>query len=349
MYLASKGHEVIGIDNYSKRQNEEAHDISPLVSVPLAGSRAKDFTFWEYDIANWELWDSHDFSGLDTIIHYGEQPSAPYSMINDSTCIHTQINNIAGTLRVLWAMKDTNTHLIKLGTMGEYGTPNIDIEEGWLDVEHKGRKDRMAYPKQPGSWYHASKVCDSTNIELACRLWGVRATDLNQGVVYGIDTNETSGGIGLHTSFHYDHIFGTCLNRFIVQSVAGIPLTVYGKGGQTRGWLNIKDTLQCVELAMLNPAEPGEFRVFNQFTEQFSVLELAERVANLTWADIQHIKNPRKEKEKHYYNAKHTALSELGLEPHLLTDDVLGEMVEYVKRYKDNIDKPQIMPTVKWK
>jgi UDP-sulfoquinovose synthase len=282
-----------------------------------------------------------DLEGVDAIVHYAEQPSAPYSMMGAEECAYTQVNNLTGTLSLLWAMRDTDAHLVKLGTMGEFGYGlNWPIWEGLEEIEYKGRKERIPYPKQPGSFYHASKVHDTTNIEMACRLWGVRATNLAQGVVWGV---------GNDTSFHYDAIFGTALNRFITQAVAGVPLTVYGSGHQTRGWLHIQDTLRCVELALLNPAEPGEFRVFNQFTEQHSILDLAEKVATLTGANIQHLPNPRVEKEEHYYNATHTALEELGLEPHLLSDELLHEMLFHVERHKDNIDESQILPTVTWR
>ena len=216
----------------------------------------------------------------EAVVHYGEQPSAPYSMISRRHAVETQYTNVIGTLNLLFSMRDRvpDCHLVKLGTMGEYGTPNIDIEEGFIEIEHKGRSDTLPFPKLPGSLYHLSKVHDSHNIHFACRIWGLRATDLNQGVVYGIETDETALDERLLTRFDYDEIFGTALNRFCVQAVIGHPLTVYGKGGQTRGFLNIRDTLQCVELAVNNPAELGDFRVFNQFTEQFTVGELAERV-----------------------------------------------------------------------
>ena len=354
MYLAKKGHDVIGIDNELKRGLEVQCDVSPLAPQKTMFRKAKAFSaetgvelfVMRHDVCKGILDLIED---VDAIIHYAEQPSAPYSMKGLGECLLTQQNNLTSTLEVLWAIKDTDIHLIKLGTMGEYGySRNIDIEEGWLDIEHKGRKDRVPYPKEPGSYYHASKVHDSVNIEMACRLWGIRATDLNQGIVYGTETKETAIDPVLSTSFHYDHIFGTCLNRFIVQAVAGVPLTVYGTGGQTRGWLNILDTLQCVELALNNPADSGEFRVFNQFTEQFSVLELAERVKSLTGCKIQHIDNPRTEKEEHYYNAIHTALPKLGLKPHKLNDEALQGMIDYVETHKDNIVEGQIMPTVGW-
>src|SRR5206468_4652351 len=216
----------------------------------------------------------------DTIIHYGEQPSAPWSMQSVDHCVITQQFNVVGTLKLLWAMRDhvPDAHLVKLGTMGEYGTPNIDIEEGFIEIEHNGRKDRLPFPKQPGSFYHLSKVHDSHNIHFVCRIWGLRATDLNQGVVYGSGTPETDMHTELRTRFDYDDIWGTVLNRFCSQAAVGYPLTVYGQGGQTRGLLDIRDTVRCVELACLNAPERGEFRVFNQFTEQFSVRELAERI-----------------------------------------------------------------------
>src|ERR671936_2406872 len=214
--------------------------------------------------------------------------------------VSTQHNNVIGSLKLLWGMRDhaPDAHLIKLGTMGEYGTPNIDIEEGFIEITHNGRRDVLPFPKLPGSLYHLSKVHDSHNIHFACRIWGLRATDLNQGVVYGIETDETARDERLSTRFDYDETFGTVLNRFCVQAVIGHPLTVYGKGGQTRGFLNIRDTLQCIELAVTNPAQRGEFRVFNQFTEQFTVLELAElaqRAGGELGYDVQlqHVENPR--------------------------------------------------------
>ena len=212
--------------------------------------------------------------------------------------------------------------------MGEYGQPNIDIEEGYIEIEHRGRTDTLPFPKLPGSLYHCSKVHDSTNIHFACRTWGLRATDLNQGVVYGVETDETDGEERLLTRFDYDELFGTVLNRFCVQAVIGHPLTVYGRGQQTRGFLNIRDTLRCVELAVQNPADRGEFRVFNQFTEQFSITELAELVRSSAEqlgysVEIRSYDNPRVEKEEHYYNAIHTKLLDLGLEPHLLGEELV--------------------------
>jgi UDP-sulfoquinovose synthase len=276
-------------------------------------------------------------------------------MMDHNRAVFTQTNNIVGTLNLLWVLRDfaPHCHLVKLGTMGEYGTPNIDIEEGFLEVEYKGRKDVLPYPKQAGSLYHLSKVHDSHNILFACRAWKLRSTDLNQGVVYGTDTAETELDSRLATSFHYDEVFGTALNRFCVQTVAGTPLTVYGRGGQTRGFLNIRDTLRCVELAILHSPAAGEYRVFNQFTETFSVLELAELVAKQAKklglkATVEHLDNPRVEAEEHYYNPRHQKLLDLGLVPHLLSDVLVDSMLRRVNAYAARIKRDIMLPHVRW-
>ncbi|HKZ27988.1 MAG TPA: NAD-dependent epimerase/dehydratase family protein, partial [Rubrobacteraceae bacterium] len=292
----------------------------------------------------------------EAVVHYAEQPSAPYSMIDRRHALYTQHNNVIGNLNVLFALQEfaPACHLVKLGTMGEYGTPNIDIEEGFIEIEHNGRRDRLPYPKQPGSFYHLSKVHDSHNIHFACRIWGMRATDLNQGVVYGTVTPQTERDPRLINRFDYDEVFGTALNRFCVQAAIGHSLTVYGKGGQTRGFLDIRDTVQCVELAILNPPEHGEFRVFNQFTEQFNVRQLAEMVAGAAdkldvEARVENIPNPRVELEDHYYNAKHTKLLDLGLEPHYLSDGLLDSLLNIALEYRDRVDPEVIMPRVDWR
>ncbi len=361
MHLAARGHDVLGVDNYAKATWENAIGVKPLRPIPRMSARTRHWHiktdgmpdipshFMNINDPNPDQWQVLDEFKPDAIVHYAEQPSAPYSHIGVTEAVDTQKNNILGTLRLLWWLRDhPDVHLVKLGTMGEYGTPNIDIEEGWIDIEHKGRQDRMLYPKSPASWYHASKVADSVNLEYACRCWGLRATDLNQGVVYGIHTPEMELADSLHTSFHYDAVFGTVLNRFIAQAVTGHPLTVYGNGSQTRGYLNINDTLQCVELALTHPAAAGEFRVLNQFTEQFSVMELANRVSALTGAEIKCINDPRVEKMDHYYNATHTGLLDLGLKPHLLTGEVLESMISEVDQLKFGIDTDQFMPRVTW-
>jgi UDP-sulfoquinovose synthase len=277
-------------------------------------------------------------------------------MICRDTAAFTIKNNLMTTLNIAYAVKEANPacHIVKLGTMGEYGTPNIDIEEGWLDIEHKGRKDRFLFPRQAGSIYHTSKIHDTDLLWFYVRTWGLRVTDLMQGPVYGLSTDETDQDARLMPHFHYDEIFGTVLNRFVVQAVIGHPLTVYGKGGQTRGYLNIRDTIQCVYLAAANPAQEGELRVYNQVTETFTVNELAEKVrtAGKTLGydvKINHMENPRQEKEEHYYNPKYTGLLELGLKPHFLTDEVLQEMLTLIDHYRDRINRDTIVRGIKWK
>jgi UDP-sulfoquinovose synthase len=357
--FAARGHEVAIVDNQLRRRYDlelGTASLVPIASLPDRVSCWRELTGNHIDAFVGDLTDPDfvtttlaDFAP-DTVIHLGEQRSAPYSMLDRAHAVHTQTNNVIGTLNLVWAIVeiDPSIHLIKLGTMGEYGTPNIDIEEGWLTVTHHGRTDTLPYPKQPGSFYHLSKVHDSHNIMFCCRAWGLRATDLNQGVVYGAATPETSRHSRLATRFDYDAIFGTVLNRFIVQAVAGHPLTVYGTGGQTRAFLNILDTMSCLELAAEHPANPGEFRVFNQFTESFSVLQLAERVSRRSGADIDHLPNPRVELDQHHYRAANTGLLDLGLQPQLLTDAVIDDLLSTAATYRQLIDTNAIWPRTNW-
>jgi UDP-sulfoquinovose synthase len=364
MYLSTRDHEVAVLDNFSKRAWESELNAEPLIPVGSLRSRVRtwkevtgrEISIFAGDLCNYEFVRGalRDFQP-EAIVHYGEQPSAPYSMMDQHRCVSTQVNNITGTLNLLWVMRELvpSAHLVKLGTMGEYGTPNIDIEEGFIEIEYKGRKDVLPYPKQAGSFYHLSKVHDSNNIMFACKVWKLRSTDLHQGVVYGVATDETERDARLATSFHYDEIFGTALNRFCVQAVAGIPLTVYGKGGQTRGFLNIRDTLRCVELSILNPPRAGEYRAFNQFTQRFSVLELAETVQHQAEklgirVAISHLLNPRVEAEQHYYNPRHQKLLDLGLQPRLLSDELVESMLVTIRDHAGRIRPEVIQPSVQW-
>jgi len=366
MYLSRRGHEVHAVDNYLRRRMHEENgtdSLTPILdSLPARARAWKEVTGLEIGVTEGDLTDwglvQRVFEEVrpEAIVHYGEMPSAPYSMIDRDHAVFTQTNNVVNTLNVLFAMAEIvpEAHLVKLGTMGEYGTPNIDIEEGFIEIHHNGRSDVLPFPKMPGSFYHLSKVHDSHNIHFACRIWGLRATDLNQGVVYGIETEETRLDERLVTRFDYDELFGTALNRFCVQAVIGHPLTAYGKGGQTRGYLNIVDTLQCVELAILNPPAEGEYRVFNQFTEQFSINELAELVRKAALdhglhVEPVHVENPRVEAEEHYYNAKHTKLLDLGLKPHLLSETLIDSMFRTIERYKDRIIVDRIAPRTRWR
>jgi UDP-sulfoquinovose synthase len=363
--FSARGHEVAVLDNFSRRRWHQEQSTDSLTPIrPLEDRIAawrelsgREITAHVGDIEDGDFLDRVVADFLpEVVIHYGEQASAPYSMQSRQAAVETQYTNVIGTLNLLFSLRDRapDCHLVKLGTMGEYGTPNIDIEEGYIEIEHKGRSDTLPFPKLPGSLYHCSKVHDSTNIHFACRVWGLRATDLNQGVVYGVETDETARDERLITRFDYDEIFGTVLNRFCVQAVIGHPLTVYGGGGQTRGFLNIRDTLRCVELAAQNPADSGEFRVFNQFTEQFSVAELADLVsaaaAHLGYeVETQRVENPRVELEEHYYNAAHTKLMDLGLEPTYLGEELVESVIHVIERYKDRVIADAIDPKTRWK
>jgi UDP-sulfoquinovose synthase len=366
MHFSQRGHQVHVIDNYLRRRalRENGTDSLTPVADGLPGRIAawKEVTGSDIGLTEGDLCDhqvvNRAFRDLDpeVIVHYGEMPSAPYSMASRAHAVFTQYNNVVGTLNVLFAMRDLapRSHMVKLGTLGEYGTPNIDIEEGFIEVHHKGRADTLPYPKQPGSFYHASKVHDSVNIQLACKIWGLRATDLNQGVVYGIHTDETMLDDHLLTRFDYDEVFGTALNRFCLQAVIGHPLTVYGAGGQTRGYLNIVDTIQCVELSAVNPPEPGEYRVFNQFTEQFSVSELADLVARAGAAyglevEVRKIDDPRVEAQEHYYKASNTHLLDLGLKPHYLSETLIESMFAAIERHRERVIEDRILPRIRWR
>jgi UDP-sulfoquinovose synthase len=365
LYLSNRGYDVAILDNLIRRHWDNelcVETLTPIASIQQRIQRWKDLTGKTIDLF---IGDINNYEFLknamlrfepDSVVHFGEQRSAPFSMIDREHAVLTQVNNVVGTLNLLYVMHDhfPDCHLVKLGTMGEYGTPNIDIEEGYITIEHNGRKDTLPYPKQPGSFYHLSKVHDSHNIHFACRIWGLRATDLNQGVVYGVLTDETGMDELLINRLDYDGVFGTALNRFCIQAAIGHPLTVYGKGGQTRGFLDIRDTVRCIELAVNNPADRGEFRVFNQFTELFSVGDLASMVQKAGSAiglkvEINHLENPRIEKEEHYFNAKNTNLLDLGLQPHYLSDSLLDSLLNFSIKYKQRVDEKQILPKVKWK
>ena len=377
MYFSQRGYQVTVVDNYMRRNNCQDWDVGMLYPVPSLVERAKiwhELTGKEIKVVIGDLADpevmlglfdgrveyrwavNRNFSGIpETVVHYAEQPSAPFSMISYQQANSTIQNNLLVTNNLMFAVRDyaRETHIIKLGTMGEYGTPNIDIEEGWLEIEHKGRRGKFLFPRAAGSIYHTTKVMDTDLLWFGVRIWGLKVTDLMQGPVYGIETEESSIDQRLRTFFNYDEIFGTIVNRFITQAVVGYPLTVYGKGGQTRGYLNLKDTLQCVHKSEQTPAKQGELRIFNQMMETFSANDLAEKTARVGQSlgydvQIEHLENPRKEMEEHYYNPTYQGLIEIGVEPHYLTDEVMAEIFRSVAQYKDQIRKDIIFRGIKW-
>jgi len=365
LYLSAKGHKVSTVDNFARRQWDHELGVQTLTPIRPMAERLKTWSELTGNHIESLVGDVTDYDFLasaietsepDAVIHFAEQRSAPYSMIDRKHAVSTQVNNVVGTLNLLFAIRELRPecHLIKLGTMGEYGTPNIDIEEGYINVEHNGRRDTLPFPKQPPSFYHLSKVHDSHNILFACKIWNLRATDLNQGVVYGTVTDEVELDEALINRFDYDEVFGTVLNRFCAQAAVGHPLTVYGRGGQTRGFLDLRDTVRCIEIACMNPAARGECRVFNQFTEQFSVLELAKMVQAAARkmglpVEIDFLPPPRVEAESHYYNARHSKLIDLGLEPHYLSDSLLDSLMNIAVKYSDRIDSSLFLPQVEWR
>ena len=377
MHFSARGYNVTVVDNNFRRNMNDSPEVGCLYSVPSLNDRAR---IW-YEKTNYEIkvkicdltnpesmrsffkgdivydWaKSYEYNGKpDVVIHYAEQPSAPYSMMDYKTSNFTISNNLIVTNNLMYAVRDLSidTHIIKLGTMGEYGTPNIDIEEGWIDIEHKGRKDTFLFPRQAGSIYHTTKIMDTDLLWFGVRMWGLKVTDLMQGPVYGVETPEIDNDENLRTIFNYDEIFGTVINRFITQAVMGYPLTIYGEGGQTRGYLNINDTLQCIMIAALNPPKKTELRIFNQIVETLSVRDIAEKViiaGKEIGLDIKlkNIDNPRIEQESHYYNPTHQGLADLGVKPNYFTNDVITKMLKVVSKYKDNINQKLFFKGIRW-
>lgn len=364
--LLKRGHEVLGADNFltRKRVKEVNSDsATPLESFNkrnelLKERMGKSITFFRGDVSDADfIYDILKKSKPDAIVHLAEQRSAPYSMIGLKQATETMVKNVVSTLNLIYAMKDLtpDSHLLKLGTMGEYGTPNVDIPEGFFEIEYNGRKDFLPFPKNAGSWYHWTKVHDSNNLMFANRVWGTRITDVMQGVVYGTRIAEITE-TGLYTRFDIDEVWGTALNRFCSQAVTGLPITPYGKGGQTRGFLSLEDSIQCLTIALENPPEKGEYRVFNQFDEHYSVKQLAEIVKRVYERDfkkeavIKSVKNPRVEKEEHYYNPIHEKLKKLGYVRTRELEEEVSIILKDLDKYKNRIlkHKDVIMPKTFW-
>ena len=360
LYLSGQGHSVAVVDNFVRRQWDfevGAQSLTPIQPLTDRLRVWQELTGKSIELFIGDVNDYDFLSGVienfqpDAVVHFAEQRSAPYSMIDRKHAVFTQVNNVVGTLNLLFAVQELrpDCHLVKLGTMGEYGTPNIDIEEGYIRIEHNGRSDVLPYPKQPGSFYHLSKVHDSHNMMFACKIWGLRVTDLNQGVVYGTVTDEVVLDEALINRFDYDDVFGTVLNRFCIQAAGRHPLTVYGKGGQTRGFLDIRDTVRCIEIACLNPANPGECRVFNQFTEQFSVLEFAEMVQAAAWklgmrVEIEHLTGAARRSRRALLQRQALQADRPRLQPHYLSDSLLDSLMNIAIRYQDRIDTSLFLP-----
>lgn len=364
LYLAGRGHEVGGADAYLRRKWVSEMGSQSAIPIKNMTERRKAFR----DAFGKELWfrkgNFRDYSFVcecfrdfkpDAIVHLGEMPSAPYSMIDAEHCNFTMVNNLVGTLNILHAMREIcpETYLIKLGTMGEYGTPNIDIPEGFFTIDYHGRRDTLPFPKQAGSLYHLSKVHDSNNLIFACKIWGLTATDIQQGPVFGTKIEVMGTDERLFTRFDFDECFGTCLNRYCAQAVTGHPLTPFGKGFQKRGFLPLKDSMQCFTLAIEKPPKSGEYRTLNQFEGIYSVTELAKKIKRIGKeiglnVDIRNLENPRKEMEEHYYNPEHRNLLELGYKPSHDMENTIKEILIDLIKYKDRILTEVLIPCIRW-
>jgi UDP-sulfoquinovose synthase len=365
MYLAERGHTVSGIDNFSRRYNVDALDSTSAIPIREMKERIsafqsiynKNISFYEADLLDYNFLKYVIVSTLpDCIVHLGQQPSAPFSMIDRQHAIYTQHNNIEGTLNILYAIKEIvpKCHLLKLGTLGEYGTPNVDIPEGFFDIEYHGRKDRLPFPRQPNSIYHLSKVHDSANIQFASRVWGIAATDIMQGVVYGTRTDEMIVD-SLSTRFDFDETFGTVINRFCAEAVIGQPLTLYGRGRQKRGFIDLIDSIQCLRIAIENPPDNGEYRIFNQLDEVYDLTDLAAYVVNEGRkiglnVEATSVSNPRLEKEEHYYKVEHNKLKQLGFHPTRTIQETVRQMLTDLLQHKDTLMKYKhvILPRTTW-
>lgn len=366
LHLASRGHVVGGADLFLRRRwvaEMGSESVTPICDMTgrLAAFQeryGRPLDFFEGDLREYSFVERvlRQFRP-DAIVHLGEMPSAPYSMIDVHHSVFTQTNNLVTTLNLLFAVRSEcpDAHLVKLGTMGEYGTPNIDIAEGFFEVEYRGRRDVLPFPRQAGSWYHWSKVHDSNNVMFACRLWGLRSTDVMQGIVFGTRIDEMQGDERLATRFDVDQCFGTVVNRFCAQAVLGHPLTPFGAGHQRRGFLPLRDSIDCLTLAIEHPAARGEYRVFNQFDEVYSVTELALRVQQVACSlglrvDIRPLENPRVEKEEHYYQPDHQKLFDLGYRPARDLDGELTAIMRDLMRFRGRLDglRDVLSPDIRW-
>jgi UDP-sulfoquinovose synthase len=365
-YLAARGHDIAGADLFLRRKWVE--EMGSWSAIPIRPMRdrldafrehfGQGLSFWEGDLTDYAFV-QEIFTKFqpDAVVHLGECPSAPFSMIDRDHAVFVQTNNIVTTFNLLFAIRTftPEAHLLKLGTMGEYGTPNVEIPEDFFHIEYGGRADVLPFPRQAGSWYHWSKVHGSNNIMFACKLWGLRATDVMQGVVFGTRIDEMGGDHRLLTRLDFDQAFGTAVNRFCCQAVIGHPLTPFGKGHQRRGFLPLRDSMQCLRLALEHPPGPGEYRVFNQFEEVYDVTELAGKVARVARelgldAEVRNLENPRKELDDHFYRPAHQHLLDLGYEPTHDLESELRIMVRDLMTYRDRIDanRKALIPDVRW-
>lgn len=365
-YMTQQGHVVAGADALMRRRWVDEVDSHSAIPIANRENRITAFetqfdtslSFYEGDLTDYDFVKTclDDFKP-DAVVHLAQMPSAPYSMMDNKHAVWTQVNNITTNLNILYAIKEIvpDAHLVKLGTMGEYGQPNVDIPEGFFDVEFNGRRDTLWFPRSAGSWYHQSKVHDSHNTHFATKIWDLRATDIMQGVVFGTTFPEMPAYPDLRTRLDFDQSFGTVINRFCAQAVIEHPLTLYGAGTMKRAFLPLQDSMRCLTLAVENPADAGEFRVFNQFAESYTIRELAYLVREIGQeigldVQVKHYDNPRVEKETHYYNPIRENLDKIGYIPTTNVKAKIKVMLEDLLQFKDRIKTKahSLVPDIRW-
>jgi UDP-sulfoquinovose synthase len=368
LYLSARGHDVTIADNLSRRRIDEELGVTSLTPIRTLDERTaawreitgRDIATAMVDAAREydELLSLLDTLRPDAVVHFAEQRAAPYSMKSSAHKRYTVDNNVNATHNLLAALVEAgrDTHVVHLGTMGVYGynSAGAAIPEGYLSVrvEAAGGSDverEILYPADPGSVYHTTKTLDQLLFAFYSKNDELRITDLHQGIVWGTETPETSLSERLINRFDYDGDYGTVLNRFLMQAAIGYPLTVHGTGGQTRAFIHIRDTVRCIELAILNPPERGDrVQIFNQTTEVHRVIDLAQLVARLTGAELDLVDNPRKEAVENELAVDNTRLLGLGLDPTTLEDELLREVTNVAARYIDRVDRSKIPCTSRW-
>lgn len=364
LYLSELGHDVIVVDNLSRRKIDlelECNSLTPIQSMTerLAAWRAvtgRDMRFVLMDVA-------HEYDRLldiiirekpDAVVHFAEQRAAPYSMKGSRQKRYTVDNNVGGTHNLLAAIVESglDVHVVHLGTMGVYGygTSGGEIPEGYINVVLPGgRESRILHPSYPGSVYHATKCLDQILFQFYQKNDSLRITDLHQGIVWGTNTAQTRKDERLINRFDYDSDYGTVLNRFLMQAALGVPLTVYGTGGQTRAFIHIQDTAKCISLAIANPPDPGaQVEIFNQVAETHRVRDLAKLISDKTGCEVKNISNPRNESAENDLDVANRKFRNLGLEPTTLEIGLLDEVVSIATKYKDRCDKSKILPNSFW-